>query len=290
VAGGWVLADYREAPTEVVEVGLPSWPTPDFAELDLDQARAAVESYGWTVTVEERPTDGTTAGQLLEQRPPPGEVMGPGATVELVLSLGPVPRRVPEVVGRPEEEVRRAIAAARLTIGEVTAVNSEDVAAGLVLEATIAGRPAEPGAEHPTGTTVDLVVSAGPAPRVVPSLAGLTRAEAGRAVDELGLVLATAEDFSETVPEGRIIASSPAPGTEVPRGSTVTVTVSLGLPLVPIPDLAGRPVLEAVDELSALGFTVRIEGAAEADVLGTRPLAGTSARLGSSVTIVSTQE
>mgnify|MGYP001817847313 CR=1 FL=1 len=290
VAGGWFLAQYRDNPTESIQLALPSWPVPDFTGQEPDEARAAVEPFGWTVTVEERHNDGTVDGELLEQRPPPGEILGPGASIELVLSLGPVPRQVPEIVGRPEVEVRRALAAARLTVGTVTEANSEDVEPGLVVEATIAGQPADPGAEHPTGTAVDLVISAGPAARVVPALAGSSAAAATRALEPLGLVLSVIEDYSETVPEGQIIGISPAPGTEVQRGATITATVSLGLPLVEIPDLAGRPVLEAADELSALGFTVRIEGAAEANVLGTRPLAGTSARLGSSVTIVSTQE
>ncbi|MEL6986171.1 MAG: PASTA domain-containing protein, partial [Actinomycetota bacterium] len=216
--------------------------------------------------------------------------VGPGASVQLVYSLGPVAREVPELIGRTEEEVRSAVAAARLTVGEVTEENSEDVEPGIVLAATIDGVAAQAGAEYPTGTPVDLVVSLGPAPRVVPPLAGSSRAAAEAALEPLGLVLAVTEDFSETVPEGQIIGVSPAPGTEVPRGSTVTVTVSLGLPLVVIPELADQPVLDAVDQLSALGFTVRIEGAAEANVLGTRPQAGTSARLGDTITIVSTEE
>jgi len=289
-AGGWYVGEYQQSTVEVIEVALPSWPVPDFDGLEPDEASSLVESYGWTVTVEERHTDGTVAGELLEQRPSPGQVSGPGLTIELVRSLGPVPRQVPDLVGATSDDADQAIAAARLTVGTVTEINDEEAEPGTVLEATIGGEPATPGTEYPTGTVVDLVVSAGPAPRAVPALVGLTRADAERALQPLGLSLGVAEEFSETVSEGQIISISPAAGTEVPRGSTVTVTVSLGLPLIQIPDLAGRPVLEAVDELSALGFTVRIEGAAEADVLGTRPQAGSQARLGASVTIVSTQE
>lgn len=289
-AAGWYVGEYQQNSVEVIDVALPTWPVPDFEGIEPDEARSLVEPYGWTVTVEERHTDGTVAGELLEQRPPPGEVTGPGAVIELVRSLGPVPRRVPELTGTSQDDASQAIAAARLTVGTVTEVNDEDAEPGIVLEATIDGEAASPGTEYPTGTVIDLVVSAGPALRTVPALVGLSRADAERALQPLALILGVTEEFSETVPEGQIIAVSPASGTQVPRGSTVTVTVSRGLPLIQIPDLAGRPVLEAVDELSALGFTVRIEGAAEADVLGTRPQANTQARLGSSVTIVSTQE
>ncbi len=289
-AAGWYVGEYQQNTVEVIDVALPSWPVPDFDGVEPAEATSLVEAYGWTVTVEERHTDGTVAGELLEQRPPPGQMSGPGLTIELVRSLGPVPRQVPDLVGMTRDDADQAIAAARLSVGTVTEINDEEAEVGTVLEATIDGEAATPGTEYPTGTVVDLVVSAGPAPRQVPALVGLSRGDAERALQPLGLTLAVTEDFSETVPEGQIISVAPAAGTEVARGSTVTVTISLGLPLIQIPDLAGRPVLEAVDELSALGFTVRIEGAAEADVLGTRPQAGSQARLGASVTIVSTQE
>ncbi len=291
LAGGWFLAQSREPATELIEVALPSWPVPDFAVIGVDGAAERVAPYGWSVAIEERHVDGTTAGELLEQAPPAGEVRGPGrTTIELVLSLGPVPRTVPDLVGVTADEAREGATAARLSIGSVTEVNDEEVEAGVVLMATIDGQPAEVGAEYPTGTTIDLVVSAGPAPRTVPDLVGLTPGEAQQALDPLGLLLGTGEAFSESVPEGRIIDMTPSGGAEVARGSTISVTVSLGLPLITIPDLAGQPVLDAVNQLSELGFTVRIEGAAEANVLGTRPQAGNQARLGDTVTIVSTQE
>ena len=171
----------------------------------------------------------------------------------------------------------------------MTPAPSEDVAEGVVLEATIGGVPAQPGAEFVTGTAVDLVVSSGPAPRAVPSVVGLTAEQARTALEAEGLVAAMSEDYSQTVAEGLVLSASPAAGTEVSRGDTVTVTVSLGRPFVDIPDFAGRPVSEAIDELRGLGFQVVINGAVGAEVLGTRPVAGTSVRYGSEIEIVSVE-
>jgi serine/threonine-protein kinase len=287
---GWLVAGLDEGETEVVEAGLPSWPVPDFAGLTPEEARSAVDPFRWVVTVAERRADGTSAGELLEQRPEPGVVQGPGATVELVYSLGSELRTVPDLVGLSEDDARAALATARLSAGSVSRAADEEVASGVVLEATIAGSAAVPGAEYPTGTAVDLVVSDGPAPRVVPDVGGMTGDQARRAIEAVDLVVDLREEYSEAVPEGTVIGFSPTPGAELARGSTVTVTVSLGRPLLLVPDLAGRPILEAAAELGELGFEVRIEGATDAAVLGTRPPAGTSVRSGSGITIVSTKE
>ena len=290
VAGGWLLAASERGETEIIEVGLPSWEVPDFRQSTPEEARSLVAPYRWTVEVSERHADGTRPGELLEQRPLPGVVQGAGAGVELVYSLGPEPRLVPEVVGLTEADARLALDRARLTVGTVTAAASEDVEPGLVLEATIAGAAAAPGVEYPTGTAIDLVISSGPAPRIVPDLGGLTAEEARLALDNVDLLMAVVEEYSEGVAEGRVIRFQPAAGTEAERGSTVSVVVSLGPPLIVIPDLAGQPVLDAAAQLTEMGFEVRIEGAVEGDVLGTRPQAGTSVRQGTNITVVSTIE
>lgn len=290
VAGGWLLAGTERGETEIIEVGLPSWEVPDFQGMTAEEARSAIDPGRWTVGITEQHADGTRAGELLEQRPLPGVIQGPGATVELVYSLGPEPRLVPELVGLTQADARLVLGRARLTVGVVSDASSEEVDAGLVLEATIAGTAAVPGTEYPTGTAIDLVVSSGPAPRVVPDVRAMITEEARLALDGVDLLMAVEEEYSEEVAEGRVIGLRPAPGTEVERGSTVTVVVSLGLPLVVIPDLAGQPVLDAAAALTDLGFEVRIEGAVEGDVLGTRPQAGTSVRQGANITVVSTIE
>ena len=289
LAGGWYLADARDTPTETVALGLPSHEVGDYAGLTPEEVRSAVAPYGWRVTVDEVFADGTRPGDLLEQTPVAGEVMGRGGTVELVLSLGPERRLVPEMVGSTEEEVRAALEAVKLVVGSVIETSSEDVAPGVVMEATIGGAPAQPGTELVTGTAVDLVVSSGPAPRSVPPVAGLTADRARVAIEDEGLAAAAAEQYSESVAEGAVISVSPPAGTQVDRGSTVTITVSLGRPFVVVPDLAGRPVSEAIDELRAQGFQVVINGAVGAQVLGTRPVAGTSVRSGSEIEIVTTE-
>jgi beta-lactam-binding protein with PASTA domain len=90
------------------------------------------------------------------QDPPPDMVMPPGTAVQLVLSAGPAPVTVPDVVGLSQPYAERIVEAAGIKIGSVDIVGGGQEA-GVVL----ATRPPS-GHGRPRGTTVDLVVSGGP--------------------------------------------------------------------------------------------------------------------------------
>jgi serine/threonine-protein kinase len=75
---------------------------------------------------------------------------------------------------------------------------------------------------------------------VVPSLAGLTIKEATSTLKDLGLSLDVAtEEFSEDIPDGKIITSSPAGGGRVSPNGTVEVTISKGKERYAVPNLQG---------------------------------------------------
>ena len=75
---------------------------------------------------------------------------------------------------------------------------------------------------------------------VVPSLAGLTVKEATATLRDLGLNLDVAtEEFSEEIPEGKIITSNPAGGGRVSPSGSVDVTLSKGKERYAVPNLQG---------------------------------------------------
>ncbi|MBU3692768.1 MAG: Stk1 family PASTA domain-containing Ser/Thr kinase [Candidatus Nanopelagicaceae bacterium] len=75
---------------------------------------------------------------------------------------------------------------------------------------------------------------------VVPSLAGLTTNQAKSQLEDLGLNLdITNEEFSEDIPEGKVISSEPAGGGRVDPNGTVAVTVSRGKERYAVPNLQG---------------------------------------------------
>ena len=65
-----------------------------------------------------------------------------------------------------------------------------------------------------------------------------------------------ADEFSDTVPAGVVLRQDPAAGTQVPRGATVTVVLSKGPDLVPMPTVANLALKEAQDTLAGAGLSV----------------------------------
>src|SRR5436190_9127432 len=75
----------------------------------------------------------------------------------------------------------------------------------------------------------------------VPTLVGITPAEAERAVAGLGLQLSVERQYySAQIPEGKIMSQLPLPGTKVRHGWQVRVAESLGPTRVSIPDVTGQ--------------------------------------------------
>jgi beta-lactam-binding protein with PASTA domain len=89
----------------------------------------------------------------------------------------------------------------------------------------------------------------------VPSLTGLTLAEASKQTRSFGLRLTLENRFySPTTPPGHILAQYPAAGSTVRREWAVRVTESLGAQQVAIPDLIGQTERTASINIRRLGL------------------------------------
>jgi len=94
-------------------------------------------------------------GSIIWQDPPPGMVLAPNTTVQLVLSAGPAPVSVPDVVGLALSSAEKILIAAGVKVGAVDTIHAVGE-----LGVVIATRPGA-GNGRPRGSTVDLVVSGG---------------------------------------------------------------------------------------------------------------------------------
>jgi serine/threonine-protein kinase len=128
-----------EAQTRLVERGLDVSPPLE----EYDEVVPAGTIIGWSV-----PGDATLgAGSLVE----------PTTPVELVVSLGPAPRSIPDVVGMTVGTARSELVALGLTLTEVGQEFSDDIALGSVISQGF-----EPGTAVERGSDMTVILSKGP--------------------------------------------------------------------------------------------------------------------------------
>ncbi|MDG1410409.1 MAG: PASTA domain-containing protein [Acidimicrobiales bacterium] len=90
----------------------------------------------------------------------------------------------------------------------------------------------------------------------VPDVAGQTRVQATEALGEIGLVTNFSDRRESGTSAGEVLATDPVAGTEVAEGDLIVVYVSLGEPLIGIPNVDGLTAVEAIDRLEMQGLTV----------------------------------
>ena len=202
-----------------------------------------------------------------------GVVLAILAVLIAVLSLEGIPSRlysalvavkVPIVVGDSLKTAESTIDSAHLKVGNVSYVYSPTIKDGLVVSET-----PKSGTSVSRGKPVNIVVSKGPAPVEIPSLAGLASTAAENALKAIGLVPVVQQSYSETVPVGQVISASPSTGT-FNVGTKVTLTVSQGPAPRKVPNLVGETAQTADAQLKAL-----ILVASETQAYSTTVAAGT---------------
>jgi serine/threonine-protein kinase len=231
---------------------------PNLAGLTEAEALNQVAGRGWSTIVTREASDTVPTGQVIRTQPPAGSTLAEGDDLQLVVSSGPAPRALPDLTGLTVAEATSLLEAQDLVIAQADPVYDETVPAGSVVSWSVPEQPNLHAGDTVTkGTTVRVVPSAGPAPRQVPDLTGLTLDAAGAALTVLGLGLTQLPDeFSATVPAGQVARQEPVAGQSVARGSTVAVALSKGPDLVSLPVLGGLAYPAIVTALEGAGFVV----------------------------------
>ena len=132
-------------------------PIPRVLGLPEPEARTKLIGQGFRVRVDgDRTSPVIPRGEVIWQDPPPGMVLTPNTTVQIVLSSGPAPVSVPDVVGLALSSAEKILIAAGVKVGRVDTIHATGE-----IGVVIATRPGA-GNGRPRGSTVDLVVSGGP--------------------------------------------------------------------------------------------------------------------------------
>ena len=133
---------------------------------------------------------------------------------------------------------------------------------------------------------------AGPgAPTVVPRVVGTPVVAAEASLRAQHLDPSPQDAFSETVAKGLVLSTDPGAGSEVRRGTSVTVLVSQGPERYAVPTLTGMTVPKATDQLTGATLTLGKvteafdEKVPEGQVIASDPVAGTSLKRDATVAL-----
>ncbi|MFI6034024.1 Stk1 family PASTA domain-containing Ser/Thr kinase [Streptomyces sp. NPDC051315] len=196
------------------------------------------------------------------------------------------PFAAPNFVGQTEERARTMATNVELTV-QVTNKPCEAQPKGSVCEQDPAA-----GADVNKGDTVNLVVSTG-APKVaVPNATGKSLEEAKTLLegDKYEFVVETKEEVSPQEP-GTVLSQDPELGTEVEKGSTITLTIAKAEEKATVPDVSGKTCDEAKVQMEAnnlVGNCVEVDTQDQnlvGKVIQTTPSANSQADKGSTVQI-----
>lgn len=200
-------------PDDLVEV-------PDARGRTLDQALELFAEAGLELgDLEEMQHPEADSGTVVGQAPLPGQLARPGATTRLMVSLGPERRSVPEVEGLRADRAGDILRSAGLVVQVDSAQDTRP--RGRVVSISPA-----PGTEIALPHTVRITVSLGPPTVTMPSLLGLSLAEARDSIATLGLeVLEVDEVFQFGRNQGRVVGQEPPEGVELERGEGVRLEV-----------------------------------------------------------------
>lgn len=194
---------------------------------------------------------------------------------------------VPSVTGLPVNEAIRRLERIGLRGREAESRLSGAAPKGTILEQT-----PRAGEVERSGTTISLVVSGGQEMGTVPQVAGMSRREAERLLEEAGFAIGAITQRASDTTRGTVLETTPAGGEELALPGPVRLTLSGGPSAIVIPDVTGRSYPAARDALQALGLDVRrtsLDSASTAPagtVISQNPTAGRTVPAGSPVGLV----
>jgi len=231
---------------------------PDVSRMSYDEAAALLTDQQLAAQPQEVNDREIPAGTTVGSDPDVNARLDKGTVVTVYVSIGPASHDLPALAGKSTDEVDGILESAYIGVSGTTS-EFTDAGAGTVLGVSITPRSSGDPVDCTQGCTVRegdaaaLVTSLGP----IPEVAGLTTAQAEKAMSDAQLQTTTSEEYSNSVPSGTVIGIGDRDGGGNWRpGDTVTLRVSIGPQLFAVPNVVGMTRDEAKGTLSAAGFTV----------------------------------
>ncbi|MFF5341944.1 Stk1 family PASTA domain-containing Ser/Thr kinase [Streptomyces althioticus] len=208
----------------VVSTGAPKVAVPSVIGDKLEDAKAELEGekYEFVVEVEEE-ISGEEPGTVIEQKPDLGDEVEKGTTVTLTVAKAEEKSTVPDVLTKSCDE-----AVAQMTENTLNGNCVDEPTDDPNMVDKVIRTSPEPGRQVSKNTQVTIFIGKAKAPEkvAVPGVNGQRLEDAQRMLGEAGLSLADVVGPKD--PNARVLTSNPPQGSQVDKGSPVTLITAGG--------------------------------------------------------------
>ncbi|MET7377819.1 Stk1 family PASTA domain-containing Ser/Thr kinase [Streptomyces sp. NPDC005526] len=208
----------------VVSTGAPKVAIPSVIGLGLDEAKSKLEGddYKFNVVTKYRESS-EDPNSVLDQNPVAGKEVQKGTTITLVVAKAAEKSTVPDVTGQSCDAAKQQMQASNLT-GNCTEVETNDPnQVGKVIQTS-----PQAGAQVDKGSTVTMQIGKQAAPQKVqvPSVFGLTVAQAKQTLAQAGFTQIQFAPGSDGSDNARVVDQDPKANQKVdnPGGTVITLT------------------------------------------------------------------
>jgi serine/threonine-protein kinase len=198
--------------TLTVSLGPEIYKVPDVVGKSYDLALEDLQSLRLQVTKTDKFDDGVPAGSVADTNPKVGTDIKPGAAIQVFVSKGPNPVKVPNVIGKNVDDAKNTLTKLKINV-EVTEVDNAKPLGEVVQQDPI-------DVSVQDGMVVKLQVSKGPPFVVMPEVRGQDAGQVKQQLEGMGLKV-------ELFGFGSVRQQDPAPGTQLQPGSTVRLVAFL---------------------------------------------------------------
>lgn len=195
---------------------------------------------------------------------------------------------VPDIKGKTTAEAKTTLEKLDLVLEVEKEVYNADVAAGLIIT-----QNPESGKELQSGKTVKVTVSKGVKTGTIPSVIGMSEADAVKAIEAANFVVGEIKrEYNSNYNADIVFQMNPNGATTANEGTKVTIYVSKGEDLITVPSVVGQTETDAKSTIKNAGLTVgTVTNEASTDyakgmVIRQSPTDGNQVAKGSDVAIV----
>jgi serine/threonine-protein kinase len=207
----------------VVSGGPASAPVTDVEGLSAAEAVTKLRDAGFKPKTTKETSSTVAAGKVIATNPTAGTEKQLGSPVAVIVSSGPAPVKVPDVIGQSQSAAEGALTNAGLAVGTVTKRTSTSQSPGTVL-----AQSPSTGTSVKAESKVNLTVAQAPKEIAVPNVVGESQTLALVTLGQAGFKpKTTSVKTSEPSQVGIVLHQSPGAGSKAPKGSVVTIAVDV---------------------------------------------------------------